>query len=476
MAVSGCALYQPHVPQATPLYRLVEAHYGEVRDEWEEQYEGRYGSWRPFMDKAVGGYLDCGSMPRQWAVPPAPGGVDTLPTGAILDGLGRRFLSLDRSLDPGQRVTQARSTNETNDTPHPPTVCVVGQHQLDYPRNVVNQRLMRASGYAITLCHSRASWLIRSSSIVAQYLGAARRAQVVFATEGSHRHVLWLKLATLWTGQKIVFDPFISLFNTEVEDRKQHAPTSLSGRLAKWRDYVSCHAADYLVFDTDEHKDYFFARYGLNKPYRILRVGVDEAVFQPRPALPRAPGQACEVLFYGTYIPLQGIDVIVAAADRLRGDPSIVFTLVGDGQEYPRIRAVAEPLKLPNLHFVPPMPPTQLAERIARADICLGIFDTEIKASQVIPNKVVQCAAMNKAIITRRSRAIARYFEDQRSVRLIDAGDPAALADAIVELAQNHERATLLGSGARAVFERHFSVAAQTELMRTLLDEASVTP
>ena len=41
MAVSGCALYQPHVPQATPLYRLVEAHYGEVRDEWEEQYEGR---------------------------------------------------------------------------------------------------------------------------------------------------------------------------------------------------------------------------------------------------------------------------------------------------------------------------------------------------------------------------------------------------------------------------------------------------
>jgi hypothetical protein len=33
-------------------------------------------------------------MPREWAVAAAPGGVDVHPTGAILDGVKRKTLSL----------------------------------------------------------------------------------------------------------------------------------------------------------------------------------------------------------------------------------------------------------------------------------------------------------------------------------------------------------------------------------------------
>ena len=36
-------LYQPRVPQATPLYRLVASHYADVRDAREERFEARYG-------------------------------------------------------------------------------------------------------------------------------------------------------------------------------------------------------------------------------------------------------------------------------------------------------------------------------------------------------------------------------------------------------------------------------------------------
>ncbi len=62
MAAPDCTRYRPRVPQATPLYRLVQACYADVRDSWEERYEGRYGFWRSFMDKAVGAYLDCGIL------------------------------------------------------------------------------------------------------------------------------------------------------------------------------------------------------------------------------------------------------------------------------------------------------------------------------------------------------------------------------------------------------------------------------
>ena len=67
MALPACTLYRPRQPRSTPLYRLVEAVYGEVRDEWEERFEGRYGCWRASTGKAVGSYLDCGILDNGFA-------------------------------------------------------------------------------------------------------------------------------------------------------------------------------------------------------------------------------------------------------------------------------------------------------------------------------------------------------------------------------------------------------------------------
>jgi glycosyltransferase involved in cell wall biosynthesis len=352
-------------------------------------------------------------------------------------------------------------------------VAVVGQHELDYPRNVVNQRLIGMAGYTIALCHSRVPGFPRTLSILRQFSRVSRRSSVVFATEGSHRHLLFLRLVTLVTGHAIVFDPFISLYNTEVEDRKLHAPRSLKGQVARFRDFCSCWCASYLIFDTHEHKDYFFGRYRIDKPYRILPVGVDERVFRPRPSVARPANEPCDVLFYGTYIPLQGIDVILAAARHLRDDDSIRFTLIGNGQERSRIDALAHHYQLPNVVFVDRLAPEELAERIARADVCLGIFDAGLKASQVVPNKVVQCAAMQKAIVTRESPAIARYFAHEESALLVPPADAVALAAAIARLAGDAALRSALAVEARAVFERHFSCEAQAPIMATLLGEAA---
>jgi hypothetical protein len=67
VATSDCALYRPRLPEATPLYRLVQTHYTQVRDTWEERYEGHYGFWRSATDKAIGALLDCGILENDFA-------------------------------------------------------------------------------------------------------------------------------------------------------------------------------------------------------------------------------------------------------------------------------------------------------------------------------------------------------------------------------------------------------------------------
>lgn len=58
---SACpAPYRPRDARGTPLYRLVEAHYEQVKGLWEERFESAYGFWRGFVDNTVYAFLDCG--------------------------------------------------------------------------------------------------------------------------------------------------------------------------------------------------------------------------------------------------------------------------------------------------------------------------------------------------------------------------------------------------------------------------------
>ena len=58
---TGCTgTYLARNPLATPLYRLSEHHFEEVRGQWEDRFERQNGCWRGMVYEQVLGYLDCG--------------------------------------------------------------------------------------------------------------------------------------------------------------------------------------------------------------------------------------------------------------------------------------------------------------------------------------------------------------------------------------------------------------------------------
>ena len=67
VATGSVSQYRARNPRATPLYRLFETLYDEVRGQWEERFERRYGFWRGFVDDQVRRYLDCGLFENGFA-------------------------------------------------------------------------------------------------------------------------------------------------------------------------------------------------------------------------------------------------------------------------------------------------------------------------------------------------------------------------------------------------------------------------
>jgi glycosyltransferase involved in cell wall biosynthesis len=174
-------------------------------------------------------------------------------------------------------------------------------------------------------------------------------------------------------------------------------------------------------------------------------------VFQPR-ARTRADGERFTVLHYSKFAPLHGIDTILEAARRLRGERDIRFVLVGGGQLEESVRQRIAELELDQVELHPWMEPAQLREVIAGAGACLGVFGASEKAARVIPNKIYQYMAVGAPIITRDGAGPRELLRDGEHVLLCPPADAEALARAIVRLRDDPALREQLARNARELF------------------------
>ena len=222
-----------------------------------------------------------------------------------------------------------------------------------------------------------------------------------------------LDVLVLWPfaklrGVPVVWDAFISLYNTVVEDRQLVGPRNPVAWLIYAWEWLACRAAALVLIDTSAHGEYFVERYRLPaERVKSVFVGTEPEVFTaPARATPQdAESGSIRVLFYGQFIPLHGIDTIVAAA-RLAEQENIEWTLIGRGQEERKIRHMLEQHSLPKVIWIPWVNYEGVVDYIHRADVCLGIFGDTDKAARVIPNKVFQILTAGVPLVTRDSAAI----------------------------------------------------------------------
>ncbi len=256
----------------------------------------------------------------------------------------------------------------------------------------------------------------------------------------------------------LVFDPFISLYDTIVSDRQLLRPESLPARALRRFERSLLRLPDLVLADTAAHAGYYRALAGLSEErVAVVPVGVDADLFARQP--PPTPGRVCRLLFYGSYIPLHGVHTILEAARLLRDEP-VEFRLIGAGQTRPLADDLARRYRLTKVQFADWVPLEQLALEIGKAHLVLGIFGATGKAGRVVPNKVYQALAAGRCVITRDSPAVREMFLPGKHLAVCPPDDPAALAQTIIALRDDPARAAALAAAGCALVREWFSVPA----------------
>lgn len=248
--------------------------------------------------------------------------------------------------------------------------------------------------------------------------------------------IAWI--LTRFPRKKLFFDAFISVSDTLVSDRKLVSWINPKAWLYYCVDIISCHLADMVLIDTKSHKQFFAKRFFLSpKKIRVEYVGTRKDLFSKGAKERKLHPDAFNILFVGTYIPLQGIEYIIQAAKLLENDPHIHFTLIGKGQTFPEMTTMAQKLHLRNVTFLDPVPLEQLPQFVRSADVALGTFGTSAKASRIIAHKVYDAVACGIPVITAKNDAIEEQFTNGEEVYLCNSGDPQSLAETIQRLQHN---------------------------------------
>ena len=272
-------------------------------------------------------------------------------------------------------------------------------------------------------------------------------------------------------GKTLIFDHMMSPYDSLVNEKKIVKKGGLTDRFISFYERSILRYADIILTDTDLHKTYFASQFAVNtEKIHSIPVGTDENVFKPVPyILHEDKKDLFNVLFYGSFLPLHGIGIILAVAHLLQDKP-ISFTIIGGrGKALRDFNEMKKRLDLNNIIHRKWVSYEQLPDVIQKADICLGgPFGNTGQAHRVITGKTFQFLAMGKPVIV--GKIEHDYgFRDKENCLSVLQGNEKDLAEAILWCYENQDKLAGIGSNGLKLYRNNFSIDRIGKILREIL-------
>lgn len=349
-------------------------------------------------------------------------------------------------------------------------ICIFGTAWFDnyYSRNPGIYEALSKTGHEIEMCAfaglyrglkmRKTFWLIETPvrwMIFLFNINRIRGADILYLPYPGFIDIWPALLFRRIFGVKLYYDVFIGLYDSVVRDR-QLTTGSFTGNLIFAYERSILEAVDRCFIDTVFHKQMLVDDYQLpsGKVFDIPNPIAEE--------IWSTPGEGTSgkrAIFWGTYIPLHGIETIIGAARILQDNNSpIEIRMVGQGQELARIQDLARDQELNNLDFVTNFIPMPELKALADQSTCaLGIFSAGEKADRVIPYKIAQALCASMPVITASTTAARDLAGETGGLYLVPPASADALAGAITEVCNEEDTRNRLSKSGRRIFDDRLS-------------------
>jgi len=361
-------------------------------------------------------------------------------------------------------------------------VCFVLSYRApDYVRGrSICDALQRIPDVQLTLAVNRSSGIRRYWETVRALILAKNESDPEIFILGFRGHeIAWL-VRWLTRGKPLVIDAMMSPYAAMKEESK----LGFAGRLLAplWRRYESAmlQQADAVLTDTRLHCEYYRNEFGMpaDKVTAVPVGAIETSSTEPV----RSGADSTEpfrVLFYGSFLPLHGVDVIVEAA-ALVADLPIEFQFIGGNPAQGRqLRAACSARGVTRYAHRAWVPFELLMQNeIPRSDLCLGgPFGGTSQARRVVTGKTSQCLAQGKATVVGRIEEDVGYV-DRVNCLLVEQGNAKALADAIRWALAHRPELAVIGQRGKALYSQRLSTRVIGErmlpMLRRLVDKSTI--
>ncbi len=314
-------------------------------------------------------------------------------------------------------------------------VLFISTKNADYIRNTQEVRDIGAVAESITVVASDSKSYLRRLCYVYSWL-------LLHSTSYKHFDAIFvgfspqLVVPIFWPkfkigGGTLAIDFFISVYDTMVFDRKRFSAKSPMGWICYFVDWYTLRWCSQVIADTAAHADYFASAFGVSRDQiEVMYLEADESIYHPMdcPRPPEYEGKYL-VLYFGSVLPLQGVDVILDAVQLLADHDELRIEVIGPvGEGVPA---------QPNAKYISWLSQEELAEHISWANLCLaGHFNASIdKAKRTIPGKAYIYEAMGKPMILGDNPATHELYTADERHHFVEMGDPKALAELVLRCA-----------------------------------------
>lgn len=179
------------------------------------------------------------------------------------------------------------------------------------------------------------------------------------------------------------------------------------------------------------------------------------------------------VMYAGNVGEVQGLDILVDAADRLRDLPDVQVALVGDGVARQHLRQEVERRRLDNVVFIDPQPFSAMAKILALGTIQVVSLIDEPLFRMTLPSKLQATLAAGRPVAAALAGDGARLVTDAGAGRTVAPGDGARLAEALRDMLGDEDELRRMGERGRRYYEQHLSEERSASRLLDLLHEAA---